>query len=113
MRGGPLVLIVQFLKLVLSFAPWLALLLIVVSLLLRKRQPSFGFLLAWWVVTLVPALDIRQLSFPLPAERFSYLPSVGLCLSLAYVLLAWLPQRFPTPLAVRAGILGEKRNRIV
>jgi hypothetical protein len=54
-----------------------------------------GFLVVWWAVTLLPCLDIRQLSFPLLAERFSYLPSVGICLALAYLGLGLLPQQLP------------------
>ncbi len=75
--------------------PWLALLALLAAGALRKRQPVLGFLLVWSAVTLLPCLDVRQLSFPLLAERFSYLPSVGLCLALAYFGLDWLPQRLP------------------
>jgi tetratricopeptide (TPR) repeat protein len=75
--------------------PWLTLLVLVAAGVLRRRQPVLGFLVVWWAVTLLPCLDVRQLSFPLLAERFSYLPSVGLCLALAYLGLAWLPQRLP------------------
>jgi len=78
-----------------SVWPWLALLALMAAGALRKRQPILGFLLVWWAVTLLPCLDVRQLSFPLLAERFSYLPSVGLCLALAYFGLDWLPQRLP------------------
>jgi tetratricopeptide (TPR) repeat protein len=46
-------------------------------------------------VTLLPCLDVRQLSFPLLAERFSYLPSVGICLALAYLGLVLLPRQLP------------------
>ena len=83
-----------------SLWPWLALLVLVAAGAMRKHLPVLGFLLAWWAVTLLPCLDVRQLSFPLLAERFSYLPSVGLCLALAYLGLDWLPQRMPrAPLA--------------
>jgi tetratricopeptide (TPR) repeat protein len=75
--------------------PWLALLILVAAGALRKRRAVLGFLVVWWAVTLLPCLDVRQLSFPLLAERFSYLPSVGLCLALAYSSLAWMPQRLP------------------
>jgi tetratricopeptide (TPR) repeat protein len=78
-----------------SLWPWLTLLVLLAAGALRKREPVLGFLLTWWGVTLLPCLDVRQLSFPLLAERFSYLPSVGLCLALAYLGLAWLPQRLP------------------
>jgi protein O-mannosyl-transferase len=75
--------------------PWLTLLVLVAAGALRKRQRVLSFLVAWWAVTLLPCLDVRQLSFPLLAERFSYLPSVGLCFVLAYLGLVWLPQRLP------------------
>ena len=75
--------------------PWLTLLVLVAAGALRKRQRVLGFLVVWWAVTLLPCLDVRQLSFPLLAERFSYLPSVGLCLALAYLGLALLPQQLP------------------
>jgi len=75
--------------------PWLTVLVLVAAGALRKRQAVLGFLVLWWAATLLPCLDVRQLSFPLFAERFSYLPSVGLCLALAYSGLAWLPQRLP------------------
>jgi tetratricopeptide (TPR) repeat protein len=78
-----------------SLWPWLALLALGAACALRKRQPVSGFLVVWWTVTLMPCLDIRQLSVPLLAERFSYLPSVGLCLLLAYFGLEWLPQCLP------------------
>jgi hypothetical protein len=75
--------------------PWLALLGIVAAFFFRKRVPMLGFLVVWWVVALLPCLDARQLSFPLLAERFDYLPSVGLCLAMAFVCVCWLPRRLP------------------
>jgi tetratricopeptide (TPR) repeat protein len=74
---------------------WLTLLALLAAGALRKRQRVLGFLLVWWAVTLLPCLDVRQLSFPLLAERFSYLPSVGICLALAYLGLDLLPQQLP------------------
>jgi tetratricopeptide (TPR) repeat protein len=78
-----------------SWWPWLTLLVLVAACALRKRQPVSGFLVVWWAVTLLPCLDVRQLSYPLLAERFSYLPSVGPCLALAHFGLDRLPQRLP------------------
>ena len=78
-----------------SLWPWLTLLALVAAGALRKRQRVLGFLVVWWAVTLLPCLDVRQLSFPLLAERFSYLPSVGICLALAYLGLVLLPQQLP------------------
>ncbi|HXH50609.1 MAG TPA: tetratricopeptide repeat protein [Terriglobia bacterium] len=73
--------------------PWITLLCVGGTLWLRKRDPLLAFLIVWWPVTLLPVLDIRQLSFPLLADRFLYFPSVGPCLALAYLLLDWLPRR--------------------
>lgn len=75
--------------------PWLTLLVVLAACRSRQRAPVFFFLLIWWPVTLLPCLDARQLSFPLLAERFSYLPSVGLCLALSFACLLWLPARLP------------------
>jgi protein O-mannosyl-transferase len=70
--------------------PWFSLALLGVAVWTRTR-PSF--LLAWWGITLIPCLDVRQLSLPLVADRYAYLPSVGLCLAIAFVVVQWLPQR--------------------
>ena len=70
--------------------PWFSLAVLSMAVWTR-RQP--GFLLAWWGITLIPCLDVRQLSLPLVADRYSYLPSVGLCLAVASVLIRGLPQR--------------------
>jgi len=79
--------------------PWLSLAALIAAVWTRRRP---GFLLAWWCITLIPCLDIRQLSLPLVADRYSYLPSVGLCLAIAFVLMQWLPQRFRVRRRVRA-----------
>jgi Flp pilus assembly protein TadD len=75
--------------------PWVALLVVAVACVWRHRDPRLSFLVLWWVVTLLPCLDYRQLSVPLVADRFSYLASVGLCLALGYLVFGWLPLHFP------------------
>ena len=77
-----------------SIWPWLVLLGFAAALLARHREPILGFLICWWGVTLLPCLDVRLVSFPV-ADRFSYLPSVGLSLALAYLCLVKLPQLLP------------------
>jgi tetratricopeptide (TPR) repeat protein len=74
--------------------PWLVLLALVTALFLRRREPVLGFLVFWWAVTLAPCLDVRIVSFPV-ADRFSFMPSVGLALAVAYLLLVKLPKLFP------------------
>lgn len=88
--------------------PWAALVVLVLALVRRKHDPVLSFLLLWWVVLLLPCFDYRQLSFPLVEDQFSYLPSVGLCLAIAYLAFVWAPQRFRGVLAARlaAGVLA-------
>jgi hypothetical protein len=76
--------------------PWpaVALLGLAIAFACRKREPVLGFLMLWWPMALAPCLDVRQIPLPYVADRFSYLPSAGLCLAISYVLLRWLPQRF-------------------
>lgn len=71
-----------------SLFPWpiLALLGVGLAFAFRKREPELAFLIFWWPVTLAPCLDIRQLTFPFVADRFSYVPSVGLALAVLYCL---------------------------
>lgn len=102
--------------------PWAAVLAVVFACLGRKREPHLSFLVLWWFVTLLPCLDYRQLSIPLVADRFSYLPSVGPCLALGYLAVRWLPKEFPKvriaiisvpALAVVAGIWAVQTIRMI
>jgi tetratricopeptide (TPR) repeat protein len=72
--------------------PWVTLFALGLVMLWRKRDPAFSFLVWWWPVTLLPCLDVRQLSYPLVAERFSYIPSMGLSLGVSYFALQILPE---------------------
>ena len=74
--------------------PWLTLALLLMTAWIRKREPLLCFLVFWWPIALIPCLDIRQLSFPLLAERFSYVPSIGPCLAISLLVFRWLPQRW-------------------
>jgi protein O-mannosyl-transferase len=75
--------------------PWIALAVIAAALWLRKLEPRLAFLILWWPITLLPVLDIRQLSFPYVADRFSFLPSAGPALLFAFLLFRWFPRRLP------------------
>jgi tetratricopeptide (TPR) repeat protein len=81
--------------------PWLTLVALGAAIVFRRRNPAVCFLILWWPVTLLPCLDVRQLSYPLLAERFSYLPSEGLCLAMAYLVLQGLPAQFSHRRAAR------------
>ena len=74
-------------------------------LLLRKRTPAAAFGLAWFLVVLAPVSGIIRVGNVYVADRYSYLPSVGLVLALA-VLASRLPARVRwLPLAVLAALL--------
>ncbi|MGH9433851.1 MAG: tetratricopeptide repeat protein, partial [Terriglobia bacterium] len=64
---------------------WVAIALAVGAVMFKHRIPLISFLLSWWWVALIPCLDIHQLSVPYVADRFSYIPSVGLCLAIAAI----------------------------
>lgn len=72
--------------------PWATLVVLALVLWFRKRQPELAFLIFWWPLTLIPCLDIRQLSNPAVADRMSYIPSAGLCLALGF-LVEWVYRR--------------------
>jgi hypothetical protein len=78
-----------------SLWPWATLLIGAAACVWRKHEPRLCFLILWWFVTLLPCLNYRYLSIPFVADRFSYLPSVGLCLAFAYVTCEWLPLHSP------------------
>ena len=66
-------------------------------LLLRTRTPAAAFGLAWFLIVLAPVSGIIPFSHAYVADRYSYLPSVGLVLALAALAdrlpakLRWLP----------------------
>jgi tetratricopeptide (TPR) repeat protein len=75
--------------------PWAVLLVIIAACAYRRRNPRLSFLVLWWVVALLPALNYRQLTIPIVADRFSYIASVGLCLAVGYLAFDWVPRSFP------------------
>ncbi len=74
--------------------PWITLLALILTIAFRKHDRPLAFLILWWPVTLLPCLDVRQLSYPLIADRFSFLPSMGLSLAVASLILNKIPDYF-------------------
>lgn len=52
-----------------------------------RRAPLVSFGMVWFVVTLLPVLDVRVMPIAAFAERYLYLPSVGFCWMLAWAAL--------------------------
>jgi protein O-mannosyl-transferase len=71
---------------------WLTVLALFLAVAFRARAPLLCFLVFWWPVALLPCLDIRQLSVPLVADRFTYIPAAGLCMAIALLAVKALPQ---------------------
>jgi hypothetical protein len=82
--------------------PWAAILLLIAAWLLRKRQPLFSFFVFAWLITLTPCLDIRQITTPFAADRFSFLPTFALCLAVGWGLIEFLPAVRPRALPIQA-----------
>ncbi len=72
--------------------PWTALVLLAAAWALRKREPLLAFFIYAWLIALIPCLDIRQITTPFAADRYSYLPTIGLSLAVAWLFLARLPR---------------------
>jgi tetratricopeptide (TPR) repeat protein len=72
----------------------------------RARRPYLlvGFL--WFLGTLIPMIGLVQVGMQAYADRYTYFPSLGLCLATS-LLLADLAQRarLPPPIAVLAGAM--------
>lgn len=62
----------------------LCLFLVWATIWLRSRQPLLSLSLAWFWLTLIPALDIPKVSANVFAERYLYIPSFGFCLLMAW-----------------------------
>jgi protein O-mannosyl-transferase len=84
--------------------PWAALLLLAAAWGLRKREPLFAFFTFMWLIALVPCLDVRQITTPFAADRYSFLPTVGLSLAVAWLVLARLPKLRRRPLPIPAAV---------
>jgi protein O-mannosyl-transferase len=77
------------------------------ALLLRKRQPYFFTGWFWYLVMLVPVLGIIQVGMQAHADRYTYLPHVGLYILITWMIsdtISWRPLGRPV-LAVGAAIV--------
>lgn len=55
------------------------------ALALRQRASPVSFGIVWFLVTLAPVLNARWMGPYVLADRYLYLPSVGLCLSAGWI----------------------------
>jgi tetratricopeptide (TPR) repeat protein len=57
----------------------------------------------WFLGMLVPAIGIIQISYYSHADRYTYLPEIGLCLGLVWMMADWAASRRLPAMAVGAG----------
>lgn len=59
---------------------------------LRKKKPFLLWGLSWFCITLFPVSGIAQTGTQAMADRFVYIPALGLYVSLSYLLAIWIPR---------------------
>lgn len=73
------------------------------ALRFRKSQPAALFGLLWFGGTLVPMIGLVQAGAAAMADRYAYLPFIGLYIAVVWSVAGWMPRR-PRALAWIAGL---------
>ncbi len=83
--------------------PWVVLILIISTALLLRKNKDIVFGLAFYIITMVLVLQFFTVGSAIVAERYSYLPYIGLALAV-YAGFGYLVQKFGSTRFVFAGI---------
>jgi len=78
----------------------------------RRARPWLAAGWLWFGVTLLPVLGLVHVGFQGVADRYTYLPSLGLSVALAFAA-AELAERLRAPLALRAGVTALALGALV
>jgi tetratricopeptide (TPR) repeat protein len=70
-----------------------------------RRQPAFAFGWAWFLLSLAPVLGIIQVGLAAHADRYAYVPHIGLLTALVWLVADGL-EGFPYARALQAGLAG-------
>ena len=65
----------------------------VVVIVLVRRQPFLAMGWLWFCGTLVPVIGVVQVGIQSMADRYTYLPLIGLFIMLAWGIAEWMPNR--------------------
>ncbi|HEV3140353.1 MAG TPA: tetratricopeptide repeat protein, partial [Vicinamibacterales bacterium] len=65
----------------------------------RRRRPYLLTGWIWFVVVLAPAIGLIQVGAQSMADRFTYIPHMGLMIAVAWTAAEWAPRRAIVPLA--------------
>ncbi len=71
----------------------------------RRKNPYLIVGWLWFVGAMVPMLGLAQAGTQALADRFTYLPMIGICIAVSWGLAA-LALRFRVPLPARAAVVG-------
>lgn len=74
--------------------------LLILSLIAAPRYPLILAGLCWYLVTLLPVIGLVQVGNQAHADRYMYLPSVGLLLACVYLLPSRNSRRFPLAMVI-------------
>ena len=75
----------------------------------KLRFPLVGWL--WFVGTLVPTIGLVQIGEHAMADRFTYIPHIGLFLMFVWALMTWAEKK--TPVAVRTRLLSATAGSVL
>jgi Flp pilus assembly protein TadD len=65
----------------------------------RRRRPFLIVGWTWFVVVLLPAIGLVQVGAQAMADRFTYIPHMGLMVALVWAAAEWIPRRAAAPAA--------------
>jgi tetratricopeptide (TPR) repeat protein len=73
-----------------------------VAWVLRRSHPWLAFGFIWYIVSLVPVIGVVQVGMQAMADRYMYVPMIGLLIALAWELGRLPLARFAAPMALAA-----------
>jgi protein O-mannosyl-transferase len=92
-----------------KIAPWLVALSVVILVVVsavaygwRRSRPYFLIGWLWFLATLIPVIGLVQVGGQAMADRYTYLPSIGLFIALVFLAADFLKQ-FQMPMAIQFG----------
>ncbi len=73
---------------------------------LREKAPAVLIGFAWMVITALPIIGIIQVGSQAHADRYTYLPTIGIGIALVYGAAYWLESHIPLrkPIGIAAGV---------
>ena len=86
---------------VVAASAFLLLVITLVAILYRRKYPWLLVGWIWFIVTLIPVIGLIQVGWQSIADRYTYIPSIGI-----FIMAAWSIPTTHKPLVLRAWIVG-------